>query len=472
MRKTFIGPHLRRLRQDRGETQGQMARALGVSTAYVNLLENNQRSVSVAILLRLMQVYAVDWRDIAQDDGTARLADLRGALADPLFEGERPDLAQLRAAQIHAPALQDAFLRLHRAYMATTDQLQAMAAQTTGAEPVIGTSPEGAVHNFFRRHRNHFRELESAAEAVWPTDRPASDDIHAALKARLMDCHAIAVRLVRVADLPGTLRELDEDRRELRLSEALDHPNRVFQLAHVLAMLEVRGVIDTLLDRADLGDARGLERGRARCRVELANYFAAALLMPYDSFLAEARGAKYDFDHLATRFGVSFEQACHRATTLQREGMQGVPFFFLRIDRAGNVTKRFNATDFQLAEYGGACPRLDVHTTFRVPGQIVPQFVEMPDASQYFVFSRTVDRPRFGRQSQDNRLAVAMGCTAHHAPDIGYAEGFSPTAAPVVPIGINCRICPRAQCDQRAHHAAILTAPLDERRRGATRYDS
>ena len=468
MRKTFIGPHLRRLRAERGETQAGMARALGISAAYVNLLENNQRSVSVEILLRLMQVYGVDWRDIAQDDGAARLADLRAALADPLFQGERPDLAQQRAAQIHAPGLLDAFLRLHRAWLAASDQLQAMAAQASGAEPVIGASAEGAVHNFFRRHRNHFADLESAAEGFWTGARPEADDLYTALKDRLTRVHGITVRVVPVAAMPDTLRELDEGARVLRLSEAFDHPNRVFQMAHVLGLLECRTVLDGLMARADLGDARGAARGR----VELANYFAAAVLMPYGPFLAEAVASKYDFDHLATRFGVSFEQACHRATTLQRQGATGVPFFFLRIDRAGNVTKRFNATDFQLAEYGGACPRLDVHTTFRVPGQIVPQFVEMPDASQYFVFARTVDRPRFGRHTQDNRLAVAMGCTIDHAPGIGYAEGLSPTGAQVAQIGINCRICPRARCDQRAHHAAILTAPLDERRRGATRYDS
>jgi predicted transcriptional regulator len=207
-------------------------------------------------------------------------------------------------------------------------------------------------------------------------------------------------------------------------------------------------------------------------RVELANYFAAAVLMPYGAFLAEARATKYDLDHIATRFGVSFEQACHRATTLQRDGAQGVPFFFLRIDKGGNVTKRFNATGFHLAEHGGACPRLDVHTSFRTPGRIVPQFVEMPDRSQYFVFSRTVDRPTWARHAQDNRLAVAMGCSVEHAGEIGYAEGFTVAGARMTPIGINCRICPRASCDQRAHHAAILTQPVDERRRGVTRYDA
>ncbi len=465
MRKTFIGPQLRRLRQEREETQAQMSRKLGISTAYVNLLENNQRSVSVAVLLRLFEAYGVDWREIAEDDATARLSDLRAALQDPIFDGTRPDLHELRAAQAHAPGLIGAFMRLHRSYLATSDQLLALGAQ--GAETTIGASPEGAVHNFFRRHRNHFPALEDAAAAFWQGHPPAPDDLYSALKTRLARDHRIAVHLKPVADMPQSLRRYDAGRGEVWLSEALDHPNRTFQLVHVAGLIEAGPILDTLV-------AQGAEdaQGRARLRIELANYFAAAVLMPYDAFLAEARASKYDFDHLATRFGVSFEQACHRATTMQRDGAQGVPFFFLRIDKAGNVTKRFNATDFHLAEYGGACPRLDVHLSFRLPGRIVPQLVEMPDASQYFVFARTVDRPTFERKGQDNRLAVAMGCTVEHATLIGYAEGVSLGTAPVVPIGINCRICPRVNCDQRAHHASILTTPVDERHRGATRYDA
>lgn len=194
--------------------------------------------------------------------------------------------------------------------------------------------------------------------------------------------------------------------------------------------------------------------------------------MPYGAFLHEAKASKYDFDHLATRFGVSAEQACNRSTTLQRPGAKGVPFFFLRIDKADNVTKRFNATDFHLAEYGGACPRLNVHMSFRTPGTIVPQFVELPDASQFFVFSRTVDRPIFIRHPQDVRLAVAIGCSVEHVDEIGYAEDLSVTAAHMAKIGINCRVCPRKTCDQRAHQAVILSEPVDETRRGATRYST
>ncbi len=237
MQKTFIGPHLRRLRLERGETQSMMARGLGISPAYVNLLENNQRSVSVAVMLRLFDAYGVDWRDIAEDDGTAQLADLRASMQDPIFGQERPDLQDLRAAVVHSPGLAGAFLRLHRAYLAATDQLLSLA---EGAGSVLARSPEAAVHNYFRRNRNHFHDLEVAAEGFWGTASIASDEVYASLKQRLRDTLGITVRLVRVADLPGALRQYDEAGREILLSEALDHTNRTFQLVHMTGLLEQR----------------------------------------------------------------------------------------------------------------------------------------------------------------------------------------------------------------------------------------
>jgi len=468
MRKTFIGPRLRRLRTDRGETQAQMARALGISTSYVNLLEKNERSVSVAVLLKLFEAYDVDWRDIAEDEDASSLADLRAALQDPIFEAARPDLPQLRAALSHSPDLAESFLKLHRAYLAVTDQLMSVTGATENDQVISATAPEATVHNFFRQHRNYFHDLEKAAERFWGGQRPAADDIYPRLKDRLRAELGLVVRLMPNSEMPGTLRDYDEARGEVRLSEALDHPNRVFQLVHVAGLIEQRKVIDRLLTKSGLENAHG----QARCRVELANYFAAAVLMPYVPFHDEAMDCKYDFDHLATRFGVSFEQACHRATTLQRRGMRGVPFFFMRIDKAGNVTKRFNATDFHLAEYGGACPRLDVHTAFRTPDRIIPQLVEMPDSSQYVVLARTVDRPSSTRRTQDVRLAVAMGCAVEHIGAICYAEDIRVEAMPMTPIGINCRVCPRVNCDQRAHHAVALADPVDERRRGPTRYST
>ncbi|MEM8753946.1 MAG: short-chain fatty acyl-CoA regulator family protein [Pseudomonadota bacterium] len=464
--KTFIGPRLRRLRREANQTQAEMARALGISNSYVNMLEKNERSVSVPVLLRLFEAYGVDWREIADEDDAATLTSLRAAFQDPLFDEHSPDLPQLRALMSHAPDVAQSFLQLHHAYRAATDQLLVLSNASESDLNILRASPEAVVHDFFRDNRNHFPELEEAAQDFWGGESLDNDDVYAALKRRLRDKLGLRTRVLPVAEMPDALREYDEAGREVRLSEGLDHPNRTFQLAHTIGLIEQREAIDRILSRLAIDEPAGLNR----CRVELANYFAASVLMPYDAFLREALACKYDFAHLSLRFGVSFEQACHRATTLRREGAEGVPFFFLRIDKAGNVTKRFNSTGFHLAEYGGACPRLDVHTCFRSPGAIVPQLVEMPDGGRFFVFARTVNRPRFTRRSQDKRLVVAMGCAVEHIGAIGYAEDVRAADPKVTEVGINCRICPRANCDQRAHNAMILNEPVDVRRRGPTRY--
>ena len=229
----------------------------------------------------------------------------------------------------------------------------------------------------------------------------------------------------------------------------------------------------SLLDALIASAGSLTDAGKARCRIELANYFAAALLMPYGRFLDLADSTAYDIDRITATFSVSFEMACHRLTTLQRRGAQGVPFFFLRIDRAGNVTKRFNATTFLLAEQGGACPVWNIHSAFARPGVIIPQFVELPDAGQYFTISRTTDRPVTSRHTQDRKLVVALGCEREHADRVGYAAPLiGDGAGSVARIGINCHICPRHACAQRAHEPLHVNLPLNANRRGTTRYES
>jgi predicted transcriptional regulator len=243
----------------------------------------------------------------------------------------------------------------------------------------------------------------------------------------------------------------------------------VFQLAHVLGAIE-HG--DTIARVAGQSGARSPQL-QARLRIELANYFAAAFLMPYEEFLREAESAGYDLDRIAAAFSVSFEQVCQRLTTMQREGAKGVPFFFLRIDRAGNVTKRFNSTSFNLAEYGGSCPVWNIHTAFYTPGVIMPQFVEMPDGARFFTISRTVHRPVFSAETQDRRLTLALGCEVTYAPRIRYASSFNYEDPKLfAPIGLNCHLCPRQACSQRAHPPLFVELPIDANRRGSTRHES
>ncbi|MDE0697761.1 MAG: short-chain fatty acyl-CoA regulator family protein [Boseongicola sp.] len=467
MNKTFIGPQLRQLRRAHKQTQAAMAKTLGVSPAYVNLLENNQRSLSVQMLMALSEKYAIDWRELVQDPGSNVLAELRSVLQDPIFR-DTPDLQELRAAVDHAPGLVEKFLQIYRTHRTTLDKVLRQGRERM-PENLVSSSPETIIHDFFRNHGNHFPELETTAERI-RAERPcAPDDVYAMLKDRLKARHGVKVRIQTVEDMSEALRIFDRDQATVFLSQALDYPNRTFQLAHVLCLLEADQILDGLVSDSGITSSTGL----ARCQVELANYFASAFLMPYADVLATARATKYDVDRVAAAFSVSFEQVCHRLTTLQRRNAKGVPFFFLRIDKAGNVTKRFNSTTFTLAEFGGACPVWNIHTSFRTPGVILPQFVELPEGERFFTISRTSDRPVFSRESQDRRLALALGCEFRFVDEIGYAQSFNLDREDLFSqIGINCHLCPRQACSQRAHQPLLVELPISPDRRGNTRYES
>lgn len=468
MQKTFVGPQLRQLRRSHNETQAQMAARLGISAAYVNLLEGNQRSLSVPVLVALTEAYGVDWRELLGSRDELRIPDLRAAMRDPVFSGAAPDLQELRAALDHAPRVVDRFLQLYQSQRTLTDRLNRLS-DSGQAGGLLSMTPETAIHDFFRDHGNYFDDLERAAEACRGQIGGTADDLYAALKRHLRVEYNIRAEVVTLDDMPNALRDFRRDTGEVLLSEALDHPNRVFQLAHVLGLLVADGIVGDLVSSSAIED----QDGRARLSVELMNYFAGAFLMPYDRIQALAEDTRYDIDRLSSTFCVSFEQVCHRLTTLQRRGAAGVPFFFLRVDRAGNVSKRFNTTPFVLAEQGGSCPVWDIHGAFRTPGVIIPQFVELPDGAQFFTFSRTTDRPVFNRQTQDRRLVVALGCELSQAERVGYADRFNMgDSAIFMPIGISCHSCPRQACSQRAHQPLNIRLRIDADRRGSTRYES
>jgi XRE family transcriptional regulator, fatty acid utilization regulator len=466
--KTFVGPQLRQLRRERQQTQAQMAKVLGISPGYVNLLENNQRSLSVRLLMALADSYQVDWHDLVRDEASNLLAELRTVIRDPMFAADVPDLQEFRAAIDHAPRLVEQFLKLYGIHRTTLERIMRQGAGRL-PEGLLASSGEAVIHDFFRDHSNYFDSLEVAAEQLRAAEPCDPDDIYAMLKKRLSKAHGIAVRRRRADDMTQALRVYDRDERVVHLSEALDHCNQVFQLAHVLCLVELQSLLDELTADSGITNRTSL----ARCQVELANYFASAFLMPYEAFLSTAEATAYDIDRIAVRFGVSFEQACHRLTTLQRPGAQGVAFFFLRVDKAGNVTKRFNSTSFHLAEYGGACPVWNIHMAFRTPGVILPQFVELPDGDRFFTISRTVDRPTINLETQDLRLSVSLGCELQYAKKLGYAASYNLDDQRMFSqIGINCHLCPRLACSQRAHQPVFMELPLDTTRRGNTRYES
>lgn len=449
MPKPQIGRIVRRLRQEQGITQQALAGKLGISTSYLNLIEHDQRGVTAALLIKLTEVLKVDLAALSGREERQLEQALRETFADPLLGADAvPDSdAELVAAS--APAAARAVLALYRALQATREETGAIALPS-GRKVLL---PNDEVRDFFHEHENHFPEIESAAEALGPELPEKSMDMTHALAERLRHKHGLVVS---IAPLPGTRRIYDPTRRLLTLSERLPRESRGFQLAFQIALLEAQDVVGPLLKRAAMTtrDAADL------LHIGLLNYFAGAVLMPYGPFFESANALRYDVEHLAMRFGVSYEQASHRLSTLQRSGDRGVPFFFLRVDPAGNVSKRFSAAGFPFARFGGNCPRWIVHSAFATPGIVRVQIAQLPDKATFLCFARTVAAPpsRWGEPSATR--VVAMGCDITRAAEVVYGDGID-IAHAAVGIGLSCRLCERQDCHSRAFPPLAHRLALD-----------
>jgi hypothetical protein len=457
-RKLYLGPSLRRLRKERELTQAEMARELGVSASYVNLIERNQRPASAELLVRAAEVYGLSLAAFADSRSDDLFSALRTAFADPLFQDvglSREDAHELAAGN---PAVGEAVARLYRSYRtAQSELIEARAAARSGPADAVEEA-----RGFIQSNCNHFPPLDEAGERV--AAEAVGHSRFDALTQRLKERHNLSLRILPAEVMAGPLRRLNRHAREILLSESLDGASRLFHLAHQLVLLEQGAALDRLVNTAKFET----DGGRRLARAALANYAAAAIMLPYGAFRAAARELKYDVEALARRFGASFEQIAHRLTTLQRPGAEGIPFFFIRVDAAGNVSKRYSGDVFPFAKYGGSCPLWNVHDAFRTPRRIVTQIIQLPDGKKFFSIARTVHGEQGGYGAPKVDRAVALGCAIERAQELIYAQGLDFDAAPATPIGVSCRLCERPDCAARAHPPLQRRLVFDEHRRLAT----
>jgi predicted transcriptional regulator/DNA-binding XRE family transcriptional regulator len=437
--RLYAGPSLRRLRRDRGLTQSDMATDLEVSPSYIALLERNHRPLTAEVLVRLAQTYGVDIASLAGDGASNEAARLQSALKDPLFADIDLPLLETSDIGTNFPGMTQAFLRLYTAYQEEQLALADRGAETPGG-PEADSDPVAESRRFLAARRNSFPLLDDAAERVAQA-AGAHDSLAGYFKAR----HGLRVRRVPPQIMVGSTRRLDWHRREILLDEELDNASRSFQLALQLAYLEMGEAVDTVLRDGVFAT----ENGERLTRRALAGYAAAALLMPYTAFARAVEARRYDVEALARQFGASFEQTAHRLTTLQKPGHERVPFFFIRVDEAGNVSKRLDGANFPFARHGGGCPLWNVHHVFRTPREIVTQWLELPDGQRFFSIARSVTAGGggFGRPRIDR--AIALGCAAEHADRLIYTQDRAgPETA--TPIGVTCRLCHRTECTARS----------------------
>ena len=451
-RKLLAGHAIRRLRRREGLTQATMAERLGISPSYLNLVEKNQRPVSAALLVRLAEAFDFDPRALAAGEPGGGAAAIRRRLADPMFADLEIDRNEIEEWLAGAPGGAEAFARAF-------DRIGGEATQATGED---AGDPVAAVRREIERWRGYFADLDAAAESLADELRLGAGDLYGAIAERLRVKHQLAIRVLPVDVMPDLRRRTDLHARQLQLSETLDTASRTFAAAEQLAQIEARAEIDALVRGAGFVD-RATERLYRR---HLTSYFAAAVMMPYARFLRACETTGYDLELLQRRFGAGFEQVAHRLTTLQRVGARGLPFFMLRIDRAGQSSKRFSgASGSPLVDSAVRCPLWRLHSAFDRPGSLMVQLVVLEDATRWLTASRTVvpQGGRFGTVRAE--FAVGLGLDAALAGGLAMARGID-LAGGATPIGLGCRSCVRSGCPQRSAPPAGRALMINDRERG------
>jgi len=520
----LLGNRLRGLRRRRGVTQVEMAARLGISPSYLNLIEHNRRALTRPLLLKLAEAYDVDMQAFSGTEEARLLADLSELFADPVLRGHEVGRQALGELVGNAPEVMPALFSLYRAYRSAREDVLGLTERLAGnpylsvachrlltlitsirscseilqdnidlpverrrhfvdilvqesenltelANEMIdffsghglressGTgAPAEEVADALHARANHFPELEAAAETARAEIGLGAANAFEALVGRLASAHDVGVEIARGDGAGPDLRRYDPLARRLVLSETLPRSTINFQLARRLGSLACGPAIDALVAAAPLSGPAA----QAMYRGALENYFAGALLLPYQAFLEAARDLRHDIELLQRRFGVSFEQVCHRLTTLQRPGAQGVPFHFLRVDPAGNILKRFSRSGLPIPRYGGTCPLWNVHTAFMNPGRIDTQLARLPDGSTYLFVARAIAKPGIGHRAPKSHYSVAIGCEVAFARQMVYADeiGLERRDA-AAPVGIHCRQCARGDCLQRAFPSLLDPSALD-----------
>lgn len=452
-RKTYAGAKLLEIRQRLGLTQTAFAKSLGISLSYLNQMERNHRPLSRAAVLALAE-QGFDITPLDANETARLIADMREALADPVFD-QTPAMAELEVMAATAPKLAHSFLTLHRAHRAANERLAALDDRIGREDTAAGRSPWEEVRDFFHYCDNYIDAVDKAAEGFVGR---AGGDVRALAK-WLHSKRGIEVKIEGTA-----LRSYNPSSKTLSLAPGSGH---VFHLAHQIALIEQNDLIEATLDLANFRTPEA----RDICKIGLANYFAGAVLLPYTAFAEAAQRTRHDIEMLADQFSASLEQVSHRLSTLQRPGAKGVPFFFVRVDQAGTITKRHSATRLQFARYGGACPLWNVHQAFETPGRIIRQLAETPDGVRYLCLARDVAKPGGAFRAPTRRYAIGLGCEVRHASQMVYADDLDvANDAAYQPIGVSCRICERTDCHQRSVPPLEKALTIDHDRREVVPY--
>lgn len=527
-KQPLFGSRLRKLRKERKMTQIELADRLGISASYLNLLENNRRNITASLLLHISRILKVDPLVFSPQEESHLISELADALKDPLFADNEFTPEDIAEMATESPTLSALFKKTYEAFRNSQVQLRQMSERLSqdvhfasasfrlrtlitsiissteilhdnegldarerkeflqialkdsnalnhtvnemlgilGDESLTGKSwapsPNEAVSDFIQARNNYFDPIETAAAEFREMLGGHSLLSTAQLIDYLQRVHDIHVDFA-TRDIHNTEATLfDERSRQVILSKSLPQSSVNFHLAILCGQLTNANLFMDIADAPELPT----EAAQMKARAALASYFAGAVLLPYNQFYRAAEDYRYDIELLQQQFDASFEQICHRLTTLMQPGKSGVPFHLIRSDLAGNISKRFSASGLHIPRYGNSCPRWALHSAFLTPGTLCPQISEMPDGSRYFSIACTVTKPSLGYGQPKRHYAISIGCDIKDAHRLIYADGLNLSAPKaIMPIGITCRLCERENCAHRAAPPPSHTRKVPPQRR-------
>lgn len=446
-RKVFAGARIRIFRQNLNLTQAVFAQQIAISTSYLNQIENNQRALSGAVLLSLVDVFNFDLSELALDGAGKVSIDLQEILSDPIFSETKVLTQEIKVAATNSPNVTKAFLDLYRMFQKSREQLGEVDNALKDREGSLAPLPYEEVRDYFHYNDNYIDALDRAAETFAQSLNRSEAGRYADVAEYLREKHSIHVVLRKDEPSSGTVRSFDPAAHTIYLNAGSTRATNLFQLAYQIGLIEQSELIEKLLGAASLHS----DVAREVCRMTFANYFAGAVVLPYSEFARAAKDQRHDIEKLAFQFDASTEQVCHRLSTLQRPGEKGIPFYFLRIDQAGNITKRHSATTLQFTRFGGGCPLWNVHHAFQSPGEILRQLAVTPDGLQYLSLAFEQTKRVAGFKSPVRKYAIGLGCEVKYANHVVYADDLVLTDAQnFQPIGTSCRICERTDCFHRS----------------------
>ena len=472
-----IGSRIKRERRSKGLSQSDLSKNLAISASYLNLLESGRRKITVPLLIKIGNELGLSLKDLTIESNKRVLSDVMDVLSNEMFEDL--DITNLETNEFisNNPNIAKALLTLNDNYKSMRDDMQnrleIMDVESSIKERKSSRLPVEIVSDFLQENKNYFDILEKKAESIRKkiglSFGPAIGSTEIKFTNFLKSEHNCEVKIVPPENKDKSVKRFNQTKNTLFLSEMLTYASRNFHLAYQIAYFDGLDLINKIIEENKFYS----EEVMPLLKISLMNYFAAALIMPYEDFLDSAKKYKYDIEILMHHYAVSFEQITHRLTNLQRPGNEGVPFHFLKTDIAGNVSKRFSLSGIHIPRHGGSCPRWNVYIAFLGPGKIHPQISRMPDGKVYFCIARAFEKGIERHGMPRSFVSIGLGCDMQYAKELTYSEGMDLKNKNLeTPIGVSCRICPRVDCQQRAFPPIDKDLKLDISFRGTSPYVS